>query len=147
MFLIYNFHLTEATFRFREGYIKRIEEVLMRNLSAEDIENIGLYGIEAFFLASLKKLDENHLFEAWKKMNRLWTILNSAKVTDQKLEDEPYYLNFALKSFSEREFFKLGTSLDHLIKIYEKTLKISQSSLEALFDFFPFLLSYKKTLA
>lgn len=101
--------------------------------------------MEAFYIGSLKQLDEKHLFEGWKKMNKLWTIFQQNKKEELNEDSVNHYINLLIKAQKEKSYFKIGTSIDHLIKIFEKKKIIDARFEKIVAEVFPFLCSLSKT--
>ncbi|WP_342261989.1 hypothetical protein [Alphaproteobacteria bacterium endosymbiont of Tiliacea citrago] len=139
MFLQYNFHLHEAKNKnLIEGYLNKIKIILNKELTEENFYEIKIYGIEAFFYASLKTLSEAHLFEGWKKMSHLWTIINQKKIKEE--EKDRKHLDNLKKAIKNNDYFKIATSFDHLLKKNKDAEAISKEYVETIKDIFPFLL-------
>lgn len=147
MFLIYNFHLTQGrALDLVERFQADISFVIGRELTKGDYLNMEAYGLEATMYAGLKQsLVENHLLEGWKKMNRLWTLVNSnfedgkflkLDGNDKCLEKKFLYdLNYSVQN---NNFYKIATNIDHIIKL-PLTKHIILEFLQIIKPFFPFL--------
>lgn len=141
MFLIYNFHLYEQRYsEYTEEYMQKIRRRLMREIDQDSTYYISIYGAEAFYCSSLKSIDRNHLLEAWRKMNRLWTFFLSYEHKDTLSLPEEMHLEALQNSLRQGAYYKAATSIDHLIKVYEGQVGVGRASLWYFKEIFPYMI-------